>query len=247
VRLIDRNAQTNRWRRIPVGDKAALAVGMMIVSLCTAGWLVQGIIVVIMWGSLLAGARVPPRDALQCASIPVGFIAASSVAQLISLHFDHGMPVLGFSSQALVPAAQLALRSFACVSALLWLALTTPLTDILQLLRRLGLGHEISDIALMMFRFVWLTLDCLESGVHSQANRLGYVGYRRGLHSMAMLLASLLPRVFGRARRLENGLAARGYAGELRFIEVTRQSSRLRQAGIAMLLVGVAVVGRWVP
>jgi cobalt/nickel transport system permease protein len=247
VRLIDRNAQTNRWRRIPAGDKAALALGMMIVSLCTPGWLIQGIIICLMWVSLLAGARVPLRDALQCAAIPLGFIAASSLAQIISLRFAHGLPVMSLSSAAVEPAARVALRSLACVSALLWLALTTPLTDILQLLRRLGLGHEISDIALMMFRFIWLTLDCLESGVHSQANRLGYVGYRRGLHSMGLLMASLLPRVLGRARRLENGLAARGYSGELRFIAIEHPASRLRQIGIVSLLIGVAVVGRMVP
>jgi cobalt/nickel transport system permease protein len=247
VRLIDRNAQTNRWRRLPAGDKAALALGMMIVSLCTPGWAVQGIIILVMWVCLLGGARVPLRDALTCAAIPLGFIAASSVAQVISLHLAHGIPVVGVSSASLEPAARVALRSFACVSALLWLALTTPLTDILQMLRRFGLGHEISDIALMMFRFIWLTLDCLESGVHSQANRLGYVGYRRGLRSTGLLMASLLPRVLGRARRLENGLAARGYSGELRFIQVNRPTSRPRQLGIVTLLVAVAVFGRMMP
>ena len=247
MRLIDRNAQTNRWRRIPAGDKVALALGMMAVSLCVPGWMVQGLIILIMWIALLAGARVRPRDALHCAAIPLGFIALSSAAQLISLHFEHGTPVLGVSTAALLPAARVALRSFACVSALLWLALTTPLTDVLQLLRRFGLGSELSDIALMMFRFVWLTLDCLESGVRSQANRLGYVGYRRGLHSTGLLMASLLPRVLGRARRLENGLAARGYSGELRFIQVHRPVSRPRQMAIVTLLAAVAVFGRMLP
>ena len=58
MRLIDRNAQTNRWRRIPAGDKVALALGMMVVSLCVPGWMVQGLIILIMWIALLAGARL---------------------------------------------------------------------------------------------------------------------------------------------------------------------------------------------
>jgi cobalt/nickel transport system permease protein len=105
-------------------------------------------------------------------------------------------------------------------------------------------GAEISDIALMMFRFIWLTLDCAESGVNSQANRLGYATYRGGLKSMGMLLASLLPRVLSRARRLEAGLAARGYTGELRFVELQRAVSRPRQLLILGLLAGVALLGR---
>jgi cobalt/nickel transport system permease protein len=62
-----------------------------------------------------------------------------------------------------------------------------------------------------------------------------------------MLMAALLPRVLGRARRLENGLAARGYGGELRFIAIERPSSRARQLGIVTVLAAVAVFGRMLP
>jgi len=243
VRLIDRNAQTNRWRRIPAVDKAVFALGMMVVCLLSS-WPAQLAVILLMLSSLVAGARVPLRDVWSCATIPLGFIAAGTVAQIITLHFHGGLPVFGIAPDELLPAAHVALRSFACLTALIWLALTTPLTDILQLLRRLGVGAEISDIALMMFRFIWLTLDCAESGVNSQANRLGYATYRGGLKSMGMLLASLLPRVLSRARRLEAGLAARGYTGELRFVELQRAVSRPRQLLILGLLAGVALLGR---
>ncbi len=243
MRLIDRNAQTNRWRRVPAADKAVFAIGMMVISLVST-WPAQLAVVVLMLASLAAGARVPLRDVWNCATLPVGFIAASTVAQIVTLHFSGWVPLFGISSDSVLPAARVAWRSFACVSALIWLALTTPLTDIVQLLRRMGVGAEISDIALMMFRFIWLTLDCVESGVHSQANRLGYATYRGGLRSMGMLLASLLPRVLSRARRLEAGLAARGYTGELHFVELQRAASRPRQLLIAGLLAGVALLGR---
>jgi len=245
VRLIDRNAQTNRWRRIPAGDKAVFAIGMMVVCLISS-WPAQLAVIVLMLGSLVAGARVPPRDVLSCATIPAGFIAASTAAQIITLHFRGAVPVFGIAPHELLPAARVALRSFACLTALIWLALTTPLTDIVQLLRGLRLGPEICDIALMMFRFIWLILDCVESGVQSQTNRLGYGTYRSGLKSMGMLLASLLPRVLNRARRLEAGLAARGYTGELRFVRLQRPASRQRQLLILGLLAGVSLLGRMV-
>lgn len=243
MRLIDRNAQTNRWRRFPAIEKALLAIGLMIVAL-TSGWSAQVLVIIVTAMSLIVGARIPARDVWNCVTIPMGFIAASTAAQLVTLHFEHATPVFGISLAALLPAAQVALRSFACISALIWLALTTPLTDILQLLRRLGVSAELSDIALMMFRFVWLTLDCAEAGVQSQANRLGYATYRGGLHSLGLLLSSLLPRVLSRARRLESGLAARGYAGELRFVELSRPLSPGRLVIVAAVLVGVAAVGR---
>ncbi len=125
MRLIDRNAQTNRWRRFPAAEKAALAIGLMLVSL-TGNWPAQVLTIALTVVSLIAGARVAARDVWNCATIPVGFIVASTAAQVVTLHFEHGTPVLGISLAALQPAARVALRSFACVSALIWLALTTP-------------------------------------------------------------------------------------------------------------------------
>lgn len=246
MRLIDRSAQTNRWRQVAAIEKVALSLGMMILALCSTSWLVQGQVLLAIVLLLRLGAWIGLHDMLVSAAVPAGFIFASTLAQIVTLDFDYFRPVVDLSLTMVEPAVFIGLRSLACVAALLFLALTTPLTDILRLLRRMGLGAEVSDIALMMFRFVWLTLDCLESGRQSQVNRLGYGGYRRTIHSIGMLMANLLPRVLGRAQRLEAGLAARGYSGELRFIvrEQPLSPGRLL-AGLALIL-GIAAVGRFV-
>jgi cobalt/nickel transport system permease protein len=244
---IDRNAQTNRWRWLPVAEKAVFAIGLMIASLLSHGWAVQGAIVALVAILLIFGARIPVRDLLSTAVIPLGFILASTLAQIVTLHFDHGAPRLGLSWTTLHLAAYTGLRSFACVLALLALALTTPLPDILALLRRVGVSSEINDVALMMFRFIWLILDCAERGTQSQANRLGYSTYPRAMRSLGMLGASLLPRALGRAQRLESGLAARGYDGELRFIQLAAPVSVPRLALILIVVVVAAITGRVLP
>jgi cobalt/nickel transport system permease protein len=244
VRLIDRNAQTNRWRRVAAIEKVAFSLGMIVLALLSPSWTVQGLIVATMLALTFVGAGVPLRDMLVSASVPAGFILASSLAQILTVRIDHFVPQVGISVAALGPACFIGLRSLAGVSALLFLALTTPLTDILRLLRRAGLSAEVSDIALMMFRFVWLTLDCLESSRRAQANRLGFVGYRRSLRSTGMLLANLLPRVMGRANRLEAGMAARGYTGELTFITREEGADYRRLLAAAGLIVAMAILGR---
>jgi cobalt/nickel transport system permease protein len=244
MRAIDRNAHTNRWRPLPCGEKAALALGLMAVALATGSWCAEGLILLSAVGLTTLGARVPAIDMARSAAVPAGFILAGTLAQGISLRFGGGLPALALSAIGLSQAAFVGLRSLACVAALLGLALTTPLTDVLQLLRRLGVGREVCDVALVMFRFVWLILECAERGGQSQANRQGYDGYRRSLRSLAQLMASLLPRALGRARRLEGGLAARGYEGELRFVARSRPSSALRVAGFAGLIAAIAIVGR---
>ena len=244
MRLIDRSAHTSRWRRLPCAEKAALSIGMMAVALATDSWSAEALILLSAIGLTTLGAGVSVKDMARSAAVPAGFILAGTLAQGVSLRMSGGLPIPALSAPGLSHAAFVGLRSLACVAALLCLALTTPLTDVLQLLRRLGVGREICDIALIMFRFVWLILECAERGRQSQANRLGYDGYRRSLRSLAQLMAALLPRALGRARRLECGLGARGYDGELRFLDRGRPTSLVRVAGIGGLIAVIAVVGR---
>lgn len=246
MRAIDRCAQTNRWRHHAAGEKLLFALGIMSISLSSAKWGVQAALLVSMLALMTVGAGVSGRDIARAARVPLLFIATGTVAQLFSVTMDGYVPSFSLVSAAGIDEALfVALRSFACVSALLFLALTTPLSSILQLLQRMGLNAEISDIAMVMFRIIWVLLDCLDAGRRSLDARLGYTGNRRLLKSNGLLLASLLPRVFARARRMETGLAARGYTGRLAFISIERPASRARLLAIACFLALLFILSWW--
>ncbi|MFO1057650.1 MAG: cobalt ECF transporter T component CbiQ [Dongiaceae bacterium] len=244
MRLIDRHAQTGPLRRQPAAEKLLLAFGLMVLALASPTWATQALVLATALAMILGIARVPAADLGRTMAVPVGFILAGTLVQAVSLRWAAGLPAPEVTGDALRRATFTGLRAMACVTALLGLALTTPLSDILQLLRRAGLGREIGDVALLMFRLVWVLLDCVESGVAAQASRLGYSSRRRRIRSLGLLLAALLPRVLGRARRLEQGLGARGYEGELRFLAIGRPVSRRRLAGILGLLVVLGLLGR---
>lgn len=244
MRLIDRNAQTNRYRRLPALEKLGFAAGAMIVALTTRSYGVEAIILLAAAGITTLGAGVRPSDLRAAAQVPAGFILAGCVAQATSLSFVGWQPHLSWTATAAADATFIGLRSLACVFVLLALALTTPIGDLLKLLRRLPLGRDVGDIAYVMLQMVWTTLDCLTAGLRSQGNRLGFGGYRRTLRSLGALLAALLPRTLGRARRLEVGLAARGFDGELRFLALEHPLSATRLAGFAAVLAATAAAGR---
>jgi cobalt/nickel transport system permease protein len=246
MRAIDRCAQTNRWRHHAAGEKLLFAGGVMTASLLSAGWTGQLMFLVVMLATMRVGARIAWRDILRAARIPFLFITTGTVAQLISVTAVDFVPIVSVvPGEGIEKALFVALRSSVCVSALLFLALTTPLSSILQLLQRIGLSVEISDIAMVMFRMIWLLLDCLDAGQQSLGARLGYSSRRRMLRSNGLLLASLLPRVFDRARRMDAGLAARGYTGRLNFISVERPASGPRLLLIGAGLIGVSAMTWW--
>ena len=67
----------------------------------------------------------------------------------------------------------------------------------------------------------------------AQAARLGHDGARRRLRSLGLLVGNLLPRALDRARRLEIGLAARGWDGEMR---VLTTPAKISAAGVITVL-----------
>ena len=244
MRLIDRSAQTSRWRSVPTAEKLALSLSAMLVAVLSASLPVKALILAAMAGLAVFGAGVSLRDYLRAFAVPAGFIATGVIAQALTLSWNGG-PVIGLAGpEELLLAARYAVTAFASISALLLLALTTPLTRLIEWLERRGLNPHIADIALVMFRMIWLTLDCLESGERALKGRMGHRNFRGILTSHGLLLAALLPRVFSRAGRLETGLAARGYAGRLVFLSTEEPSRIFRLAATVTTFAGLFLVGR---
>ncbi|MCO5126040.1 MAG: cobalt ECF transporter T component CbiQ [Rhodobacteraceae bacterium] len=235
ISSIDCAAALNRWRGRPLAEKTLITAGFLILALALPPWPGAALVGAVMLAVTFGGARVPPRHWLSVAVLPLGFLATGALTLLVQLGPD------GF---ALAPggaaaAAGLALRSFAAVICLLFLSFTTPAADLLSGLRRLGVPSEIVEIALLTYRFVFLLGDEAVAMTHAQRARLGHSTRRRWLRSTAMVIANLLPRAMDRARRMETGLAARGWQGEMRVIDDRPAASG---AVLALILVAQAAV-----
>jgi cobalt/nickel transport system permease protein len=238
---VDRAAHLNRWRRRSLTEKATLALGMLLLAIVLPPWPGAPVVAGVMIVAALAGARVPPKVWLACAAAPLGFLLVGALSLAVQVD-AHGLSLAlgGFAA-----AAALAARSLAALSCLLFLALTTPATDLIAGLGRLGLPAEITDIALLMYRFLFLLGDIALAMDRAQAARLGHVGVRRRLRSLGLLVANLLPRALDRARRLEVGLAARGWSGEMRVLSNHKEVSAPALALVLLVECVTAATGIW--
>jgi cobalt/nickel transport system permease protein len=91
------------------------------------------------------------------------------------------------------------------------------------------------DLMSLTYRFLFIFTDTLQTMTRAQASRLGHGTLRRAYRSLAMLTASFFGRVLDRVRRLETGLASRGYEGEMRVLADERRPERLALLGIVAL------------
>lgn len=238
VGTLDRAASLSPWRNRALAEKALIGFGFLALALILPPWPGAVLVSLAMLGFTFLGARVPLRLWLATAALPLGFLASGSAMLLVNL----GVGGLGFQPEGLSQAAALVARAMAATFCLMFIAMTTPMADLFGGLRRLRLPGELVELALLTYRFVFLIADEAAAMTAAQRARLGHSSRRRWLRSSAMVIANLLPRALARARRMETGLAARGWQGEMRVLTPHVAPCKRRLALIAFAQAAVLVL-----
>ena len=236
---IDTSANYNRWRKKSLAEKSLLALGMLVIAVAVPSWQAALLVAFVMSCATLLGARVNPAVWWKTITAPLGFLLIGVVSLMLQIKGLH----VSLAPGGVELAARLAARAFAGVTCLLFLALTTPAADLVGGLTRIGVPAEIAEMALLMYRFLFLLTDTAETMNAAQAARLGHITYRRHLKSLGLLIANLMPRALFRAKALEIGLAARGWHGELRVLSPIRHTSAASISAIVAIELLVLAVG----
>ena len=236
---IDTSANLNPWRQKPLAEKGLLALGMLVIAVGVPSWQSALAVAAIMTGATLAAAHVDVGTWWKTITAPFGFLLIGVVTIALQVKGWH----VGLAPNGVQLAGRLAARAFAGLTCLLFLTLTTPATDLVVGMRRLGVPVEITDVALLMYRFLFLLTDTAADMNLAQAARLGHVSYRRHMQSLGLLIANLMPRALSRAQALEVGLAARGWHGDLVVLRPARRVSPFNMGVIAVLELAVLLFG----
>lgn len=240
---IDRHAHTNRWRHRHPVEKLTLALGMLLLSLLLPPYPGALLIFSAMTVATVGGAGIPLGAYLRLLLAPAGFALAGAATMVVSLTIGPGTGWhFTLSPLGITMASRLLLRSLAAVSCLYCLALTTPVVDLLPVLRRWRVPEIVIDLMLLIYRFLFVLTATVQAMRVAQAARLGYGSLRQTRRSLSLLAAALFGQVLGRARRLETGLAARGYDGRLLVLSMEYPLSRLALGGVIALEVLIAVL-----
>ena len=219
---VDDAAWASAWRRRSALDKLLLCGGLVVCALVLPAWpgsLLVGLAVLVL---ALGPAGVPPRTFLRAVRWPVAFIAVGALTAVVSI--DGGG--LGWAPDAAARAGALVGHALAGSAAVLLLACTTPMSDLLPALQRLRVPAAVTEVASVTYRLLFVLLDSLRTIREAQTARMGHATVRGSLRSNGALAAAVLSRSWDRARRLQEGLAGRGMETGLRVLPDERPSSR---------------------
>lgn len=242
---LDHAAWSSPWRARSVRDKGVLSSGLLLASISLppfpGGVAVAAISLVLLLGPIRVGwARLARIVWLPLVSILIG---VATVA--VSISWDAGLR-LQVTTAGLDMAARLAVRAIAATLAMFTLACSTPMIDLLSSLRHVRLPDPLIEIAALTYRFSFGLLESVGAIHAAQEARLGYASRSAAMRSASLGVAVLFLRSWDRARRLEAGLAGRGYEDALRTLEPVRvRSTGFLIASIAMLATLAAGSTAW--
>jgi len=227
VIYIDSYAYNNKLKKIHPGEKSLFAVMSMAVCLTSPTVIAPLIVLALMTGGIILKAGIPARIFLRLMLVPLSFLLLSVLTIAFSISTDpsgfwiaqtiNGLTV-GIRYPDLVTAVHLFLRSLGAVSCLYFLALTTPMTEIITVLHKLRVPVIITELMVLTYRFIFVLMETAITIKRAQSSRLGYVSLKISYRSLSRLFSALLGKVFVKSQELYNAMAARCYTGEIKVL-----------------------------
>ena len=229
---IDSLAYTNRLRGLPPSHKLSFAIALLILSLVSGAMVQLSIgLWLAVWIVIYAG--IPGKLYLRLLSLPLMFLLTSLPALAMGAVAGDRIPAIGWdiwqgwgistgtfylyvSCTGIYQVSLLFARAFASTSCMYFILLTVPFTEILQILRQLRCPELVTELLLLMYRFIFSLLAIADELWIAQNSRCGYRTWKRGMHSLSILIGQLLQRTLENYRQVSLSLASRGFNGKLR-------------------------------
>jgi len=217
---IDYIAHTNELKDIDSSIKFITAISLMvlvfIVNLPIFSLLIAFLIAII----LIVIARVPIKFYLKFISVPFTFTLITCIVMAFffgsgTVIYETGILGIIVREDALNLTILTFSRTLACFSTLGFLAMTTPIAEILNDLDKIKIPKIFIEIALLMYTVIFVFLDQVKTMTHAQQTRLGYNGLKNSYRSLGILAANIFFKSLDKSEQLQFALDSRGYNGEL--------------------------------
>jgi cobalt/nickel transport system permease protein len=206
-----------------------------------------------LWGLAVFRAGLPARLFGRLLLAESLFLVLATLGVAISFSFSPptdtswrwqvGSLYISATPTSVDMALHLVTRALGSVAALNFLALTTPLPDLLELLRRLRVPIFLLDIATLTYRFIFVLLDNLNRMYIAQNCRLGYSSPRRAFRSAGLLGSQLFIETYRRSQRLQTALESRGYTNDLKVLPLQYRRDGVFISLALLLVLSLITVG----
>lgn len=219
---LDHYTMNNELTGSNIYSKVIFAILAILLNLISGSPIVPFLIFILCSFLIIFIAKIPLRFYATFMAIPIGFAVLSGIflaflgtgEQIWSL----GILGLGLTAGGVNQALLVFFRVLGGVAALGFLILTTPMNRIFAVFHDLHVPSILTDLAILMYRYIFLFLDVTATMYNSQKTRLGYHNYMSWMHCLASLAGMVFIRTWEQGEISYKALASRGYNGQLNMI-----------------------------
>ena len=249
--LLEDIAQKNGLREVNAYLKIAAGLGAILLCLLSSSYLSPLFIAIVLTCAILFLARVDPKTYAELFIVPFWF-AIMSVTGIILITGGQDIfwqwDILSWFSvsitrESINQGAFVFCRVIGGMSAMIFIALTTPMTDIFIVLRQCRVPEVVIDLMMIIYRTIFILMDQVIQIYQAQVMRLGYSTWNESIHSFASLCGAAFIASWDAGEDLIRAMDARCYDGKFALLGESRPVERIPcLAVVVFLALSTAVV-----
>ncbi|HHT18564.1 MAG: cobalt ECF transporter T component CbiQ [Euryarchaeota archaeon] len=238
---LDSYAHHNNLKNMNTFFKVIFAITTMLVSLISTSPVVPLLIVLVMSFLIISQAKIPWKFYLKFLAVPFvfGFITFIFMAFFFGVGghiFDLGILNLAVTEDGFNRGLLTFSRIIAGFTCMAFLALTIPMTELFSELERLKIPQIVMEIAMLMYRYIFIFLDEALNMYHAQETRLGYSSLPKSFKSMGMLGSNLFIRTWIKGEQAHIAMESRCYTGSLKTLKSPDSLKNAGTRNLALLI-----------
>lgn len=250
---IDKLAYISKLRKVNPMEKFIFSILTMIVCIALSNILASIIIVLLMGFLTITKGGIPYKSYLKLTLVPIVFLIIGVLTIAVNVLAEGNNPVfsfrifninLGCTKESLITSAKIFFQALGSVSCLYFLTLSTPVFEILAVLRRLKIPKLFVELMGLIYRFIFILLEVANMIFISQSCRLGYSSIKLSYNSLGKLITSLFITSYKRSQDIYTSMESRCYVDEINLLEEDYKTSYVNIAFIILLEAGLVIVSK---
>ena len=222
ILMLDTLAAHSGLRSVSPGIKMGFSVSALLLCVSAADAVVGFFVAASMVLLLRILGKAPMGKILSLLRMPLLFLGVSCLVILLEFGEKtaghYGFYVTAFS---LHQAVTLFFQAMGAVCCLYFLSATTPMPQIIEVLRRCHVSELVIELMYLIYRYLFLLLDVQRKLTVAASARLGYNGTKRSIQTAGRISGALLASSFRRSSQCFDAMESRGYDGKLTFLTHT--------------------------
>ena len=133
-------------------------------------------------------------------------------------------------------------RALSGVSSMYMLALSTPLNEIIYVIKKVRTPQIIIELMYLVYRFIFIMRDSYKSMRKSIESRLGFIDYRTSLLSFGKIISNILIISLRKSNSFYDSMESRDYKGEIRFFIKEKGINKKAIIGMGLSIIYLIVL-----